>query len=1367
MLGTAIVTVLNARPWSNQLRALCDNGSQINLITIKAIKKLGLAPENISMKMVGAQDTVLGEARGRVVLQIAIPQSNKSIRSTFYIVPRITKNLPLFQIDQNKPEFKALQLADPHYGIPNEVEALFGMRVWIQILLPNVIRTSDHAAIAQSTKLGYVVMQAGKQPSLPLSKCLLTIPYVTNIAAIGEHTEPVSNEHILQSMQRFWLLENIPDEPHLSPEERECERIFSETHSRESDGRYIVRMPLNEKINLLGRSKRIALHQLFAMERKMTKNEKFSADYHAYMREFENSGYMSKIHEEAEDGYYTPHHGVYGAGKDKIRIVYNSSCKTTSGISLNECQLVGAKLQDDLADTLMRFRTYQIGISADVKQMYCQIAMHEDHKKYQKLLWRDSPDKPVQVYQLDRVIFGQTAAPFLAIRAMQQCAIDHEQESPEAAEKVLNSFYVDDLLTGSHSTGEAINLTSQITTILSKGKFELAKWCSNDTAVNQAAIDMPQIIEIRDPEAKSVLGLQWIPSEDVLTFKVRLSPDNQILTKRTILSQIGKLYDPNGYIAPVVVTAKILIQRLWKLALDWDERVPNHIEQQWSEFKSTISDIGQIKIPRWLGTSPRNSVQLHAFSDASMNAYACVIYARTLREDGTHAVTLIQSKTRVAPLRTISIPRLELCGAHLLAKLFKSIYTALQLPISRCYCWTDSEVVAHWINKSPSDLKTFVANRVAYIQHETIERGAQWRWVSGTENPADLASRGVTPTCLRDAKLWWSGPSWLSKNESEWPATIMHDAQQNSDVMAEVRLLHTLAGHETKSNELIRGPWHTHRQPTPPTTLLDTYGELSKLINVLAWTQRAVHNFKAAIRRYKIKKRTGPITPAEREEAKFTAARFDQERFLATELKQSKAESGKANPNKDQSIWYDPKSRLLRMFGRIISENFTFDERFPILLSQKGKMARLLLRDVHKRTLHGGTQQMLQLVRQQFWIFKARQLAKSVTQSCPTCFRHRMKPSQQLMATLPPSRTTPNRPFQRCGVDYMGPVGIASRVGRRPVITKGYVCLFVCFATRAIHLELVSDASTHQFIQAFRRFIAKRGQVSEIWSDNGTNFVGANNYLQKIFEKQDEWATGSTSEKLKIKWHFIIPNAPSWGGLWEAGVKSIKKHLTRVIGTQNLTFEEYGTLLAQVEACVNSRPIVPLSDDPTDISALTPAHFLIGESSITLAEPRSFENDKLPYLKRWEMLQKMHQDIWRRWHDEYILSLNNRTKWRKEMRNLQTNDLVIIREDNMPPSRWRLGRVIEIYPSKDGLVRGVKLRTIQGEYSRPITKLGLLIPSHEDPHQLNETTNSKLEIRENRDEHNSKNVNNQKAPRTRLRVRLNRLSKIELSNLTK
>lgn len=373
------------------------------------------------------------------------------------------------------------------------------------------------------------------------------------------------------------------------------------------------------------------------------------------------------------------------------------------------------------------------------------------------------------------------------------------------------------------------------------------------------------------------------------------------------------------------------------------------------------------------------------------------------------------------------------------------------------------------------------------------------------------------------------------------------------------------------------------------------------------------------------------------------------------------------------------------------------------------------MKHAHIQTGHGGAQQMLQFIRQQYWILKARQLAKTIIYRCSQCRRHHLATASTLMAQLPAERTTPQRAFKQCGVDFMGPVNIASRKGRAPQITRGYVSVFVCLVTRAIHLEIVSDGTKETFIQALRRFFGRRGVTKQMWSDNGTTFVGANlqtTYLQTIDQKHQQWAP-DIEHDFHLKWTFIVPRAPSWGGIWEAAVKSVKKHIIRVAGTTNLTFEEWATLLAQVEAWVNSRPLIPLSDDPSDMIALTPGHFLIGENLTTLPEPENLSNKNENRLTRWEIVQKYNQDIWKRWHEEYLSTLIDRTKWKNKTRNFQTNDLVLIKEDNMPPSKWHLGRIIKPLPSKDGIVRAAQIRTLTGEYTRPILKLALLM-DHND-----------------------------------------------------
>lgn len=347
-----------------------------------------------------------------------------------------------------------------------------------------------------------------------------------------------------------------------------CEKLFNETHFRKQDGRYVVRMPLNHKIKLLGKSKASATKHFLSLERKFQRNEEFKKNYHSFINEFIRSGFLSLIDDPIEKGYYTPHHAVQTSAK--FRTVLNSSFASSSGISLNECQYTGPKLQDDLSIILIRFRMHKTAFTADIAKMYCQVEINDEHKKYQKIIWRQSPNEPIKVYALNRVAFGQTAAPYLAIRTLRQCAKDHESEFPLAAPRVLDSFYVDDLLSGANSEKKALALCQQLTALLEKGKFELAKWSSNSKLLNKRFGGNTNETPIKDEEKKSVLGLFWFPAEDKFGFKLQPPPQQSQWTKRQILSQVGKIYDPTGFIAPIVLIPKLLMQQIWQASCDWD-----------------------------------------------------------------------------------------------------------------------------------------------------------------------------------------------------------------------------------------------------------------------------------------------------------------------------------------------------------------------------------------------------------------------------------------------------------------------------------------------------------------------------------------------------------------------------------------------------------------------------------------------------------------------------------------------------------------------------------------------------------------------------------------------------------------------------
>lgn len=1307
VLGTCQAATFHGDPWNNKIRALVDTGSQLNLITIRASKRLGLTILRANANLIGVE-TTSSQSTGYVLVSIKIPEKEQPHTEKFYVVKQITRHLPFetFNLGQHN-EFKKLTMADPNFGTPGEIDALFGINLWIKILCSGVIKSNDGMVAAQQTLFGWVIYSQENINNHQSTNHLLHITKMIGDSA-SNGIEPI--------LEKFWQVEDIPTVITFTSEEKECERIFRECHKRNKSGRYIVHLPFNDKLQLLGKSKSIATKQFYAMENKMQRNEEFKNKYHEFMREFIELGHLEKITEKTESGYYTPHHGVVTS--EKFRVVINASCKTSTGISLNECQLVGAKLQSDLANILMRFRSYEIALSVDIVKMFRQVEVTKAHRKYQKILWRFSANEPLGVYQFNRVIYGQAAAPFLAVRAMRQCAIDNEQEFPIGAKAILESFYVDDGLTGADSMTEALTLRHQLTNLLKRGQFELAKWASNKRELLES--NNPTFLEIREPEIKSVLGLRWVPEGDTFVYKIDPKSSKENWTKREILSEIGKLYDPNGYISPVVITAKIIMQKIWMEKIDWDDQASPTIQVQWTNFLRDLMDLNKISIPRWLGMKGIWHSELHTFSDASEAAYAAVVYVKTTTVDGNVFIRLVQSKTKVAPLKKLTVPRLELCGAHIAAKLAEVVLNEFENRISHCYFWTDSQIVLLWLTKASSQLKTFVANRVAAIQHKTIEKGFGWKWVAGENNPADLASRGIQASNLATNSLWWNGPDWLKLTESNWPKCVPPPENSNGEISAEFKIV----SHIMLKKPLLKGPWFNSKSKSPMIAyknfkrqraepLLSAYSSFTKIKRVMATVLRAIYNFRKG---KKGPRKIGPLSSTELQQAKIKLIQMDQERTFLRELTALKNNE----PCENASIWLDTQNNILRLSGRVQSDNLAFNEMYPIILSPKGDLTPLIIREAHLNSLHGGVQLTLQIVREQFWVEKARFLTRNIINQCPTCFRHKIKLSKQLMAVLPKQRTKPQRPFSVVGVDYMGPIGLSSKTGRNPVITKGYVCVFVCFCTRAIHLELVSSATTASFMQALRRFIARRGSVKTIWSDNGTNFVGANGFLNQIYEKQYEWAYGQVAEEFRIEWKFNTPYAPHHGGLHEAAVKSSKHHLLRVIGKQNLTFEEYYTLLTQVEACVNSRPLHPLSDDPNDLVALTPAHFLVGEPLVTLTESDNVNETQPWRLSRWELVQQMFQHWWTRWHNEYVTTLLQRPKWRELQRNIQVGDLVLIKEDNVAPSHWIMGRVKQTFPAPDGLVRSAMISTIYGDYKRPITKLGVLLNETDESINLSE-----------------------------------------------
>ncbi|GBM62415.1 hypothetical protein AVEN_56053-1, partial [Araneus ventricosus] len=733
------------------------------------------------------------------------------------------------------------------------------------------------------------------------------------------------------------------------------------------------------------------------------------------------------------------------------------------------------------------------------------------------------------------------------------------------------------------------------------------------------------------------------------------------------------------------------MQDLWKNQLSWDAGIPHEILKTWKTFQSELSFLKDIKLPRYLKNVYSESVivQLHGFCDASSKAYAAVIYIRVLTDTGEIFVTFVAAKTRVAPLKQLTIPRLELCSALLLAQLYQSVISSISVLIHSTFLLSDSQIALCWISSPPSKGNQFVTHRVNQI-HSLIPNG-NWNYIPGKINPADCASRGLMPEKLSQHDLWWSGPQWL--HDKHLPNFIANETPSHDN-------------DETYLNDSLSFA----SQVKPIAEFITKFSSCSKLTRILAYCFRFVHNIRSPS-----KKCSGPLTAAELVVSENLIIQLLQEQEFSVEIRMLR--ENKPLPCNSKllalNIFLD-KSGIIRVGGRLSKHStLNINQKHPMLLPKDHHLTRSIIQEYHVRYLHAGPQLLLSLLRQKFWFSHGLSIVRQECHKCLTCRRAKSQSCQQLMSDLPSVRITPDRPFKRVGVDFCGPFLTKPNVIRSKVKFKSYVALFICMWSKAVHIELVSDLSTAAFLAALRRFLSRRGLPSDIYSDNGTNFKGAANHLRHLFNiaKGSEIQQFCTSNY--IQWHFIPPYSPNHGGLWEASIKLAKHHLIRVCKSTILNFEEMTTLLCQIEACINSRPLTPLSSDPSDISALTPGHFLIGSSLLDLPEPTNAQ-PKLPLSVRWQTIQDQRKQFWSRWSREYLHHLQHRPKWASPKRDLQVDDLVLVQDPVSSPLHWILGRIVKTFPGQDARTRVVAVRTRDGEITRSISKISLILPGRED-----------------------------------------------------
>ncbi|XP_058456570.1 uncharacterized protein LOC131433967 [Malaya genurostris] len=937
-LLTAVLEVKDYCGRIHHARALLDSGSQANLMSERLCQLLKLPRRNKKVEIVG-----IGQARRQTAYEVSTNIASRirdfSILMDFLVLGQVTDNQPStsLPLETWKPP-QDMVLADPGFYASGPIDLVLGSQFFYDFHLLHggrlqIRKINDDLPVFVNTVFGWVAAgEANLGGNFGRVSCNLAL------------ADPLD-----KAIEKFWTIEELSEKPQRSQEEKDCEAHFQHTITRDDTGRYMARYPKRAGFyEMIGDSKETARRRFLQIERRLGKDANLRKHYNAFMQEYIDLGHMKavgmvdEIPKTEKTVCYLPHHPVFkeSSSTTKVRVVFDGSAKTSSNYSLNEILLTGPVIQDDLFDLMLRFRKNAVALVSDVEKMHRQIRIHQEDTPLQRILWRFDPRDPVQIYELQTVTYGLAPSSFLATRVLQQLSMDYQAKYSKGSLAVSEDFYMDDLLSGADTVENARKLRDEVQALLSEGGFQLRKWSSNRSELLQ---DLPsEVLGVADtlrfePEQKiKTLGVVWDPQLDQLCIEVQPIEADTQWTKRKIFSAIAKLYDPLGFVSPVVAWAKMRLQHLWLASIGWDDPVLPEIESKWTEFYSQLPLLQSFRVTRFIWLPDTSTVQFHVFCDASEVGYGACIYARSISLEGHVKVELIASKSRVAPLKRISLPRLELCSALLAAKLYSKISAALR----------------------------------------------------------------------------------------------MEDA----------------------------------------------------------------------------------------------------------------------------------------------------------------------------------------------------------------------------------------------------------------------------------------------FLAALRRFIARRGMPAEVHSDNGTNFQGAKNKITELYSilnsKRNQEIIANECTNRGIIWRFIPPKAPNFGGLWEAAVKTAKSSLIKTIGNTKLSFEDFTTILTQIEANMNTRPLTPLSEDPTELDVLTPGHFLTGTSLRCLPDP-DYSNVPTNRLRHYQLLQSLIQHHWTRWRKEYLTELNNQRKSTTSPVDIGVGQIVLLLDENKPSNLWPLAKVEKISPGDDDVVRVVTIRTKSGVYTRPASKVCPLLFNRE------------------------------------------------------
>ncbi|XP_054745895.1 uncharacterized protein LOC129250285 [Anastrepha obliqua] len=1068
--------------------ALIDEGASCTLIESQLANELDLDGPVESLCLRWTREITQNEANSKFVnlyvSPITLPSQKYRLRNVRTVANLLLPQQSLFSSTISKhAHIKGLPIRPYNKARARILIGLDNAKIGIPIEIRED-RGSD--LIAAKCRLGWSVYRRDKTNCAEQPRILHTC-----------ECDTTRDDRMDQQLKTYFSIDAIgsyaPIKPLISKDDERALQIMEKTtRFISAEKRWKTGLLWKHEAVELPDSLPMAIRRLSCLESKMKRDSSIRQFLINKIHDYEKKGYVRKLNKNeikySARSWYLPIFTVLNANKKKTRLVWEAAARV-KGVGLNDMLLKAPDLLKSLLGVLLRFRERRFAVCGDIREMFHQIKIIKGDQVAQKFLWRnDGSSRDYDIDVMRVMTFGASCSPSLANYIKNRNAHRFADLHPDAERAIVSNTFVDDWLQSADSENELARLATKVRWVHQEGGFQMRNWKSNSKHVlfSLDADDVPAAKCFEEPEA--------VIEKEVFN-------ENTIVSKRQILRTIMTIFDPKGLLGFVIVQAKIILQDVWRSGIGWDEPIKEEERCNWFRWVIRIPAINGIKIPLCLSLASENqNNQLHIFVDASIKAYAAVAYIRS--EVGSQiSCSLLASKTRVAPLKPISIPRLQLLAAVLGLSLANVLSYELSITVNRRVFWTDSKNVLFWLRSSTRKYHQFVALRIGEILESSAVR--EWRWLPSGENIADEGTKWSSNREFDDNQRWFCGPKFLLERESSWPIIqFPDDGEETVEVLQHIDFANNSLG--------------TTAEITPDVKRFTTWEKL-----------RSAHRFVLRFLRLVTKGKPRSqflqklLNPDNIETAELAIMLNCQSEMFHEEI--CRLRNGEEINRKSFLFKFSPyldQIGLLRVKGRIdVAEAVAINVKRPIILPRKHDVDFY-----HRKFHHHHNEIVVNEMRQRFCISALRRLVKECAAKCQTCRNRRASPQPPQMGDLPMERVSPfTRPFTFTGVDYFGPMDVV--IGRRR--EKRWGALFTCLTTRAVHIEISPTLSTESFLLIFKQFVSRRGVPKRIISDNGTNFRGASVLLVKEIERiSSDDIEGNT---LKLN-GFLFPPLPN---IWE------------------------------------------------------------------------------------------------------------------------------------------------------------------------------------------------------------------------------------------